>query len=90
MTIIEELREANPSALLADGLDDAMIGYTVNTNHRHVAVYSTQKCVDVLVRRDGMTPEEADEFLEFNTYCAYVGPDGPLFVRTRTPEVSHG
>lgn len=79
--MLHELSEANPEALLADGLEDALIGYTINTNHPHVAVYSTDKCVDVLVQRDGMSVEEAQEFLEFNTYCAYVGPNGPLFVR---------
>jgi len=82
-TIIDELRAANPDALLADGLDEALIGYTINTHSRHVAVYSAQKCVEVLMRRDGMTHDEADEFLEHNTYCAYVGKDGPLYVRTR-------
>ena len=84
MTPADEIRhhlaEANPDALLADGLDDALIGYTINTHHAHVAVYSARKCVEVLVDRDGMTPEGADEFLEFNTYCAYIGPNGPLFV----------
>lgn len=74
------LFEANPAALLADGLDDALIGFTINTHHAHVAVYSAERCVKVLVERDGMSREEADEFLEFNTYCAYVGPNGPLFV----------
>jgi len=82
-TIIDELRAANQDALLADGLDEALIGYTINTHSRHVAVYSAQKCVEVLMRRDGMPHDEADEFLEHNTYCAYVGPDGPLYVRTR-------
>jgi hypothetical protein len=63
----------------ATGLDEALIGYTINTHHAHVAVYSARKCVEVLVERDGMTAEEADEYLEFNTYCCYVGPNGPLF-----------
>lgn len=79
--ITKELVELNPDALLADGLEGALIGYTINTNHPHVAVYSTSRCADVLVSRDGMTHEQAEEFLEFNTYCAYVGPNGPLFVR---------
>ena len=78
--IRHQLAEANPDALFADGLDDALIGYTINTHHAHVAVYSATRCVEVLVDRDGMTPEEADEYLEFNTYCCYVGPNGPLFV----------
>jgi hypothetical protein len=51
------------------------------TTNTHVAVYDIDKCVDVLVERDGMTPEDADEYLSFNTLGAYVGENGPLYVR---------
>ena len=81
MSTIDDLAEANPDALLADGLEAALVGYTVNHNHPHVAVYDIDKCVGVLVERDGMTAEEADEFLSFNTLGAYVGENGPLYVR---------
>lgn len=74
------LSELNPDALLADGLEAAFVGYTINHHHAHVAVYDYDKCVQVLVNRDGMTWEEAEEFLEFNTLSAYVGENGPLFV----------
>jgi hypothetical protein len=79
--IAEELGELNPDALLADGLEAAIVGYTVNSHHPHVAVYDIDKCIDVLVERDGMTHDGADEFLTFNTLGAYVGENGPLFVR---------
>jgi len=81
MTTLELLAELNPDALLADGLEAALVGYTVNHHHPTVAVYDIEKCIDVLVERDGMTPEEADEFLSFNTLGAYVGENGPLYVR---------
>jgi len=50
-----------------------------------VAVYDLDECVEILVRRDGMTHEEASEFLEFNTTCAYVGPYTPLFIIRTEP-----
>lgn len=78
---VRQIAELNPDALLADGLEAALVGYTVNHHHPHVAVYDIEKCVQVLVDRDGMTPEEADEFLSFNTLGAYVGENGPLYVR---------
>lgn len=74
------LSEMNPKALLANGLEDALIGYTLNHHHAHVAVYDYNKCVRVLVKRDGMTSEEAEECLHFNTLDAYVGDNGPLFI----------
>lgn len=79
--ILDELAEANPDALLADGLEGALVGYTINTNFPHVAVYAAEKCVDCIVARDGISREEAVEYLEFNTFCAYVGPNGPLYIR---------
>jgi len=76
-----ELREANPEALLADGLEPAYLGFTVNQHHALVAVYDYDQCVQVLVARDGISDEEAVEYLEFNTLCAYVGENGPLFIK---------
>jgi hypothetical protein len=81
MTTLEALAELNPDALTADGLEAALVGYTANHHHPIVAVYDIEKCIDVLVERDGMTPEEADEFLSFNTLGDYVGENGPLYVR---------
>lgn len=79
----EDLAELNPNALTADGFEDAFIGYTVNQHHAHVAVYDYDKCVQVLVVRDGMTPEGADEYLQFNTVSAYVGENGPIYVQMK-------
>jgi hypothetical protein len=76
----DELSYINPEALLADGLEDAFVGYTLNYHHAHVAIYDYGKCVQILVNRDGMTEEEAEECLEFNTLSAYVGENGPLYV----------
>jgi hypothetical protein len=80
---VEDLAELNPDALLADGLEPAFLGHTLNHHRPHVAVYDYDKCVQVLVERDGMTEEEADEFLSFNTLGAWVGENGPLFVKIK-------
>jgi len=80
----EELADANPEALLADGLEEAYIGLTVNHHHPVVAVYDYDKCMRVLMD-EGLTDDEASEYLEFNTLGAYVGANGPLFVR-----ITHG
>jgi hypothetical protein len=80
--LLEMLAELNPDALLADGLEAALVGYTVNHHIPHVAVYDIAKCIEALVARDGMTHEEADEFLSFNTLGAFVGENGPIYIRT--------
>lgn len=75
----DQLGEQNPEALLADGLERAYIGVTWNQHHAQVACYDFWKCVEIM-EEDGMTEEEAIEFLEFNTLGAYVGESGPLFI----------
>ena len=76
----DELKGVNPDALLADGLDCAYLGYVINTHHRSVAVYDAVECVRILMQ-DGLTEEEADDYLECHTFSAQVGENGPLFVR---------
>lgn len=78
----EQLADENPEALLADGFEDAFVGTTVNHHHPVVAVYDYEECVEIL-KRDGLSEEDAMEYLSFNTLGAYVGPSGPLFVRMR-------
>lgn len=78
--VFDELAEANPDALIPDGLDDGYIGYTVGIN-RPVAVYSVEACIECLCKREGITREEAEEYLDFNTFFAYFGPNSPIYVR---------
>jgi len=74
-------REELEGVLLADGLDEAFIGCAFRKGVQ-LAVYSIPKCIEVLVKRDGMDYDEASEFLEFNTFCAYVGEKTPIFCYT--------
>jgi hypothetical protein len=76
---IDELAEQNPEALTADGFEDAIIGVTINHHHPMVVVYDYRKCVEILVSQ-GLTDEEAEEYLSFNTLGAYVGEHGPLYM----------
>jgi hypothetical protein len=52
--IEEQLTEENPKALFADGFDDALIGIARRANGDALAAYSREKCVKVLMDRDGM------------------------------------
>lgn len=80
--LIEEIGELNPDALLADGLEAGLIGYTQNSFGPIRAVYDVDRCIDIFVS-DGMTPEEAEEYMSFNVLGAYVGENGPVFITIR-------
>lgn len=72
------LSEINEDIRLADGFEDALIGYTQQFS-KTVALYDREHCIQILVQRDGMTVEEAEEFFEFNVTGAWVGESTPAF-----------
>lgn len=73
-----ELAEMEPEMLFADGFEDALIG-TVQIFSKTVALYDREKCIKILIKRDGMDPEGAEEYFDFNVTGAYVGDHTPAF-----------
>ena len=78
----DEIAEINPEALLCDGFDDAIIGLAERPNLGPVVAYSVSKMLEVMVTRDGMTYEEAMEYLDFNVLCAWHGEYTPIYITT--------
>lgn len=74
--------------LLADGFEAAFLGVInpIAVGHKAIAVYDRAKCIEILVERDGMTEEEAEEFFEFNTAGAYAGDQTPVYLERCTIE----
>lgn len=83
VTWIEESGYEDEGLLLADGYEPAFLGIAVSAGRKPVAVYDIDQCIDVLMDRDGMTYEEAEEFFSFNTLGAYVGEQTPLYINRR-------
>ena len=65
------------TALLAEGFSEALIGMG-NRFTYDVAVYDYAKCIEILAR--DMSPDDAEEYFEFNVIDAYVGEHTPVFV----------
>lgn len=71
------------TTLYATGFEDALIGvgYQFNTQ---LAVYDWDRCIAILMERDHMDYDEADEFMNFNVTGAWVGKNTPVFVKQGT------
>lgn len=65
-----------------DGLEDALIGFAwPHQNHKQkVAVYDYEKIIAILMERDGMSSEEAAEFIDFNIDGTYAGEQTPIII----------
>lgn len=67
--------------LLADGFRDALIGWAKRPGDTDdIAIYDYDKCIRILMDRDGMEYSEAVEFMDFNVEGAWMGPDTPMFM----------
>ena len=66
--------------LIADGFDAAILGLGSRCGEDDVVVYSVEKCIDILINRDSMEPDEATEYFEFNVLGSYVGKSTPVFL----------
>lgn len=81
----EWLAERAEGALTMNGFDDAIVGVAERCGKPALVVYDRDKCIGVLLDRDGMDREEADEFFSFNCEGAWVGEGTPLIL-TKVPE----
>ena len=78
----KELSEGYDCDLLfADGFDDAIVGVAIGCDPSRV-VYDAEKMAELLVEGDGVTYDDAWEWLEFNTFGAYVGKSTPIYIRS--------
>lgn len=73
--------EHDTEIMIADGLDEAIVGVTSTDDEVYNAVYSEEKCIQVF-EKQGMSREEAEEFFEYNTRGAYMGPGTPIYINT--------
>lgn len=62
------------------GFENAIIGVAARANQKSFLVLDRDKCISILMERDNMSREEADEFFDFNINCAYVGEHTPAFI----------
>ena len=69
-----------------DGLDNAIIGVGERNNTDSMIVYDYNKMVKILVTRDDMSYEEAEEYIDYNIVGAWIGDTTPIIVTKKNIE----
>lgn len=59
--------------------DEAIIGFDISG---YRVIYDYNKMVDYLVRKEGISEEEAEDFISYNTIrsCPYMGDKAPIIM----------
>lgn len=73
------LDENYEGLLVCDGLDDAIVGVVRRYGMETITLYDRNKVIKILMERDDMTHDEAEEFFDFNIIGAWVGEKTPAF-----------
>jgi hypothetical protein len=74
--IRESINEINPNAILWDDMDDAIVG--ISDDGR--VVYDINKMEYIIHDKDGMTFDEAAEWVNFNILSAHLGEFTPIHI----------
>ena len=75
---VELVAEQNPDAVRFDNLDRAIMGLAQSFGRDTVLAYDYEECIRVFVD-EGMTPEEAEEWMSYNVLGTGVD-HAPVFV----------
>ena len=75
--LMQELEDNE--CLLADGYEGALIGISEGANP--VAVYDVDKCIEILVKEEKLSLEDAMDHFYYNTVGSYVGEKTPIYIR---------
>ena len=71
----------NNSTIFFPEFDSAFLGLGKRTGDPYpIAVYDRSVCVSILVDRDGLSWEEANEWVAHNTESAWTGLSTPLLL----------
>ena len=60
--------------------DEAIIGVATSSVGMLAVAYSEPKIIELLIRHDQMTPDDAMEHYQFNILGSYMGENTPVFI----------
>ena len=70
-------------SITVDGFNNAKIGVMSRAGQDDIFVYDYQRCITILMAREQLTEEEAEEWMEVNVASAWMGDGTPGFVRSQ-------
>ena len=73
---------------LGSDFEEAKLGIMRRAGQDSVTVYDYDRCVAVLMRKEGWTDEEAEEWMEYNVLGSWMGDETPAFVVTNEPALA--
>lgn len=74
----KEVMDEFANVVVLDGFEDALVGFSRRPTQPIVAVYDGDMIAMILQKRDGMTEDEAIEYISYNMLGLWVGETTPV------------
>jgi len=76
---LDYVAELNDKALYPTDLKKAVIGIVERFGLEPLVLIDKTKCIEIFMKRDGMSYGEAHEYFDFNTIGSWMGSGTPCF-----------
>jgi len=63
-----------------DGFDEAILGVARKVGQPDIFVYDVDICLDILMKRDGMSLADATDYFEFKVEDVHTAEDDPVWL----------
>lgn len=80
ISLEDVLSDSYPGLVLLDGFDAAFEGVVQDSDELPHACYCSDKVVEILSERDGISELEAWDFFDFHIAGSALGPMTPVFL----------
>jgi len=83
----ESLAEVNEDAILFDGYEGALVGYSIRFGREPIAIYDYDRCLEILMAEGegdfdmAMSYEDALDWFCYNTLGCWAGDHTPAFLK---------
>lgn len=75
-----ETLKYNTNVKFVDGFDDAIVGIIETYENDERVIYDKEEIIQLLIERDEMDYNEANEYYENNILGKYYGEKAPIFL----------
>ena len=87
--VYRRLEEINTDAVVAEGFEEAYLGYARRSDKPSFAVYDYEKCVEILMESEDWDRDKAVDFMENGVVATWLGESTPAFIFPRMRREDH-
>ena len=78
--VYQRLEDINKEAVIAEGFEDAYLGYARRSDKPTIAVYDYERCVEILMETEEWDRDKAVKFMENGVVATWLGDSTPPFM----------